>query len=109
MGWTVKEDLERLHFYVVCMRRYGIDFDSLSKWQRARLDYLRREVDGYMGFHFYPEPLPFSDVCVDIQPNYALPYYPALLDYIEKYGDLRLKSWYMQYAPVREDSPDDLL
>lgn len=78
----------------------------VSSFDRKNLRTMSWLLDDYMGFtRLFSDGTSISfDSLVDrIAPSYELPYYPIFLDYIERYGDLRVKSWYMSVAPRRSE------
>ena len=78
----------------------------VSPFDRKNLVTMSWLLDDYMGFSCVfldGTPISFDSLVDRIAPSYELPYYPIFLDYIDKYGDLRVKSWYMSVAPRRSE------
>ena len=108
--WTAQENLQRIRFFKKCFRKQGFDLDQHLFEYRFYFDPLRRLIDSYMGFGF-GAPCSFDDFLYEYDlmqkgSRGFLTFQPAVLDYIEKYGDLRLKSYYMSLASVRSEDGD---
>jgi len=88
--------------------RFDRKYLSSPGYSHARLcfDAMICALDFYMD----TARMTFDELCSYLEPTSQRPYIPEFLDYVEKFGDLRVKSWYMSVdSRQSSDLSDDNL